>query len=171
MESLNIAVTNFILKKVSTHKGGREIAFDSTEKKEAYSIKKGRIIKIETPTPHFTFNNEIGFRFVNEYLQHLLAIKDKKEIAALFLVEMELISIKFYEEWLELLANEIDVDPILNAQDYLEYGYRVKELNTKTGEVTLEGVENEEFIIHLQLVLENEKIVVGGCGIVNMPKK
>ena len=59
-------------------------------------------------------------------------------------------------------------DPIFNAQDYSESGYKIVKFDTETGIVLVQSKGNDGGEITLKLVSQNGKVLVDGCGAVNM---
>jgi Protein of unknown function (DUF3828) len=67
----------------------------------------------------------------------------------------------------------LDADPILNAQDFPEKGYRAKDIQV-TGDkatVTMEGIDAPDFKISLALVNAGNKWKINSIGDINASSK
>ncbi|OAI42683.1 hypothetical protein AYO41_00685 [Verrucomicrobia bacterium SCGC AG-212-E04] len=67
----------------------------------------------------------------------------------------------------------LDFDPILNAQDYPEKGYRAKDIqaNGDKASVTMEGLDAPDFKISVQLVKTDNKWKIDRIGDINSSAK
>lgn len=61
-------------------------------------------------------------------------------------------------------------DPLLDAQDYPDEGVVLASFDKETGVALLKGVNWDTYEVAVKLVVENDKVMVDGCGVVNMPK-
>ncbi|WP_147275758.1 hypothetical protein [Adhaeribacter pallidiroseus] len=62
----------------------------------------------------------------------------------------------------------LDFDPIFDAQDYPDEGF-IFSSQDSSGFVTLKGKDWPEFTVVVKVVLENNKSLVDGAGIINIP--
>src|SRR5690554_3270248 len=62
-------------------------------------------------------------------------------------------------------------DPNLDAQDYPDGGFKLLRFKEATGLATVYGVEEENFHINIQLVSQNGRTLVDGCGAINLPEE
>ncbi|MFY0629559.1 MAG: hypothetical protein JXR05_04200 [Flavobacteriaceae bacterium] len=60
-------------------------------------------------------------------------------------------------------------DPILDAQDYPDKGFLLKSVDTTSTYITVVGREWESFELTIRLIENNDKWMVDGCGVVNIP--
>jgi hypothetical protein len=67
----------------------------------------------------------------------------------------------------------LDSDPILNAQDHPEKGYRAKKIQIAGDKayVVMEGIDAPDFKISLDLVSINNQWKINGIGDINRSKK
>lgn len=112
-----------------------------------------------------SFNPQVAVQFVNDYIH---TIDDEQINTNTWIKDNPLLTKKFKSEYKKSLKN--DFDPILNAQDYPEKGFRILNSDSSTGYVNLEGVDYPEFSITAKVVSEDGKWLVDGCGIVNIPE-
>ena len=112
------------------------------------------------------FNPQVVLQFVNDYIH---TMDDEQVNTKNWIKDNPLLTKKFKSEYKKSLKN--DFDPILNAQDYPEKGFKIVNSNSSTGFVNLEGVDYPEFSITAKVVSENDKWLVDGCGIVNIPEE
>ena len=60
-------------------------------------------------------------------------------------------------------------DPIFDAQDYPDEGFELESFDSETNFVVVKGKNWADFKLTIKMVLENNKWLVDGCGIVNVP--
>jgi len=63
----------------------------------------------------------------------------------------------------------LDFDPIFDAQDFPEKGFSILKADTLSGYVTVVGNDWKEFELVLKLGQENDKWLVDGAGVINIP--
>ncbi len=61
-------------------------------------------------------------------------------------------------------------DPIFDAQDFPDEGFEIASSDSRTGLVTVKGKDWPEFILVLKVVKQDNKSLVEGSGIINIPK-
>ena len=59
-------------------------------------------------------------------------------------------------------------DPIFDAQDYPDIGYRIKSFDSKTGIVQLESSDNLGYHAKVRVKLIGNKTLVDGAGVIRM---
>jgi len=64
----------------------------------------------------------------------------------------------------------LDFDPIFNAQDYPEKGFEIQE-SDDAGYVTVKGKDWSDFTVVIKLKLINDKWMIDGAGVINIPKE
>lgn len=84
-----------------------------------------------------------------------------------FKIELEKIIHKARQQYPEL---GLGFDPLFDAQDYPEEGVELVDFNSETGYITVKGIQWESFIVTMKVVFQNDRSLVDGCGIVNIPK-
>ena len=63
----------------------------------------------------------------------------------------------------------LDSDPVFDAQDFPEKGFSILNIDTLNRYVTVSGNDWKEFELVLKLEQENDKWLVDGAGIINIP--
>jgi len=61
-------------------------------------------------------------------------------------------------------------DPIFDAQDYPEKGFKLESIDNKTNYLILQGIAWSQFRLKMKIRKVNGQWLVEGCGIVNIPK-
>ncbi|RZK31930.1 MAG: hypothetical protein EOO63_02885 [Hymenobacter sp.] len=114
--------------------------------------------------------------FVNAYVANC-----NKEKGALRIEEWvsssKLTTTRFKTEAKKMLAEAykedpelgLDADPIFDAQDYPDKGFELDSFDSKTNYAVVKGKDWPDFKLTMKLVLENNKWLVDGCGIINIP--
>lgn len=62
-------------------------------------------------------------------------------------------------------------DPIFDAQDYPDEGVELFEYNHETGYLIVRGINWKSYKVTMKIVSQNNKTVVDGCGVINIPKE
>jgi hypothetical protein len=83
-----------------------------------------------------------------------------------FKTEVKTIIEEAYKEDPEL---GLDFDPIFDAQDYPDDGFELDFFDSKTNFIVVKGKNWADFKLTVKMVLENDKWLVEGCRIVNIP--
>lgn len=64
----------------------------------------------------------------------------------------------------------LDFDPVLDAQDFPDKGFVLKDYDPSTGYMTLSGVEWPEFLLVVRAVEHENRWYLDGAGVVNIPE-
>lgn len=119
---------------------------------------------------------EHALRFANEYISNARnATKQQHDSAWLF--ANPALSEKFKNEYRKLVdsANKADpelglgFDPILDAQDYPDKGFDLKDCQPETGYITLQGKEWKDFHLVVKVIKQENTWKIDGAGIINIP--
>lgn len=124
-----------------------------------------------------TFNPHIAVEFMNSYKKicdknfDQTAI-DKWVMNNAFLTDRFKIT---YKRILDNAAKEdpilgLDFDPIFNAQYYPDKGFKILRYDRSSGYVKLCGIDRTDFIVTVKVVFQNNKWLIDGAGIINIPK-
>lgn len=115
--------------------------------------------------------------FINSYIED--CNKMKKSVGYLSFVKSSTLTTNSFKTELQKIVDDaeeensemgLDFDPIIDGQDYPEEGFELKHFDTKTNFIIVKGKNWAEFEVTMKLILENEKWLIDGCGIVNIPK-
>jgi hypothetical protein len=63
----------------------------------------------------------------------------------------------------------LDSDPVFDAQDFPEKGFSILKVDTLSQYVTVVGNDWKEFELVLKVERENNKWLVDGAGVINIP--
>ncbi len=115
--------------------------------------------------------------FINSYIED--CNKMKKSVGYLSFVKSSTLTTNSFKTELQKIVDDaekedpemgLDFDPIIDGQDYPDEGFELKHFDTKTNFITVKGKNWTDFEVTMKLILENEKWLIDGCGIVNIPK-
>lgn len=127
---------------------------------------------INTGTPEST-----ALTFINSYITD--CNKMSESLGYLKFVESSKLTTKEFKKELKktvaaALKKDPEIglgfDPILDSQDYPEDGFEFKNFNKKTNLVVVKGKNWPDFELTLKVILVNNKWLIDGCGIINIPK-
>ncbi len=155
---------NLELKKVSeeTNNPKAEINSQLSEEKET--------IKDNSP-------ENTALTFINSYIVD--SNKMNKSVGYLNFVKSSNLTTKSFKIELQKIVDEaekldpemgLDFDPIIDGQDYPDEGFELKHFDTKSNFIIVKGKNWADFEVTMKLIFENEKWLIDGCGIVNIPK-
>lgn len=118
---------------------------------------------------------QVALDVMNDYVSNCNALKD----AGKWVENQGLLTREFKKDYKNMMEEAwkddpemgLGFDPIFNAQDYPEKGFEIKSVDSKTGVVTLQGVDWPDFIIATKLVEVNGKWLMDGAGVIRMNKQ
>lgn len=61
-------------------------------------------------------------------------------------------------------------DPIVDGQDFPDEGFELESFDNKTNYLVVKGKKWPDFKVTIKMVLEGNKWLVDGCGVVNIPE-
>jgi hypothetical protein len=137
--------------------------------------KKEKIVevkKIETTTPDF----DVALKFINDYAEYCDKLMNKETVDSNWVYNNNLLTESFKKRHKFVIDSAfiadpeigLDADPIFDAQDYPDKGFEIMTTD-KNGFVTVRGKDWKEFIVVLKVVSQNDKWLVDGAGIINIP--
>ena len=140
------------------------------------SIKVTPVIKEAKPVPDFN----VALKFINDYIIYLEAAYKKHASPDEddWVAKSQVLTKSFKDTYKKLITDALkkypelglDSDPILDAQDYPEKGCSILKKDINTGYVTLIGNNWKNYTLVLKVVYQNNKWLVDGAGIINIPK-
>ena len=118
----------------------------------------------------------VALKFINDYvalLTHLPSAVNEDDWVA----HNSLLTDNFKTTYKDLLDSAqkadpelgLDFDPILDAQDFPDKGFELVNCDNETGYVDVKGKELNDFTLVLKLVRQNNKWLVDGSGVLNIP--
>jgi len=112
-----------------------------------------------------SFNPQIAVRFLNDYIKIL---DNRKNNTQDWIKNNYLLTNKFKAEYKKSVNGY--ADPILDAQDYPDKGFKIMKSDSISGYVILQGVDWLEFLLTVRIVLQDNKWLIDGSGVVNVPE-
>jgi hypothetical protein len=124
--------------------------------------------------PDFT----VALQFINDYAKFCDPGNKHKSSDSSWIQDNLLLSKKFKACYTATLdsAKHVDpelglgFDPIFDAQDFPDKGFSILKTDTLKNYVTVVGTDWKEFELVLKLAYINNKWLVDGAGIINIPK-
>ena len=119
-----------------------------------------------------TFSADAALKFINDYTQSCIELKDpKKWIAA-----CPLLTTDFKKDYKQLWDDAykadpelgLDFDPIFDAQDFPEKGFKLLSTDETTGKVIVQGIELPTFQVSIKLKKTGDQWLVDGAGVIRM---
>ena len=128
--------------------------------------------KIEKTTP----DNNVALKFINDYADYCDKLMNKEIVDSNWVYNNNLLTESFKKRHKFIIDSAyiadpemgLDADPIFDAQDYPDNGFEIMTTD-KNGFVTVRGKDWKEFILVLKVVSQNDKWLVDGAGIINIP--
>jgi hypothetical protein len=122
----------------------------------------------------------VALKFINDYISFCIAIFNKYTSLREddWVANNQLVTNSFKINYKKLITDALkkdpelglDFDPILNAQDYPEKGCSILKKDVNTGYVTVIGNDWKNYTLVLKVVYQNNKWLVDGAGIINIPE-
>ena len=127
----------------------------------------------EQPMPDFT----VALSFINDYAK-FCTIPKQGSASSDWIKQNPLLTEKFKNRYKNLLDSAqkkdpelgLGSDPIFDAQDFPEKGFSLLKIDTLNRYVTVAGNDWKEFELVLKVDQENNKWLVDGAGIINIPE-
>ena len=125
-----------------------------------------------------TSNADVALRFMNNYKKICDSRYELKDIDK-WLHDNPLLTVNFKSKYKKIMDDAhkedpelgLDFDPIFDAQYYPDKGFELLKYDSISGYVTLRGKEiYNKFTVTVKIVLQNNKWLVDGAGIINIPK-
>ena len=160
-------------------------AFSCAEKqKENISKKKEQIeinlkeVKAKKTELNYTDSiTNVALQFINEYVSN--CNKTKEQIGIIEFVNAHPnVSIEFKTELKRMIEEAeksdpeygLGFDPIFDAQDYPNNGFKLSGYDSNTNYLTVEAINWKGFTITMRVKELDNKWLVTGCGVINIPK-
>ena len=123
-----------------------------------------------------TTDFSIALKFVNDYAEYCAPSNQKRDERT-WIDKNPLLTINFKNKYKNILDSALKkdpelglgFDPIFDAQDFPDKGFSIFAADTSSGYVTVVGNDWKEFKLVLKMVNEDNKWLVDGAGIINVP--
>lgn len=114
----------------------------------------------------------IGLNFINDYISNIGNLGMVE-----FIEENPSTTMKFKKTLKKMVDDAekeapgygLGFDPVLDAQDYPDKGFNLQSIDTIAGYMRVVGRDWESFVVTIKLIKENNKWMIDGCGMVNIP--
>ncbi|MFW5879362.1 MAG: hypothetical protein ACOCUV_00915 [bacterium] len=115
----------------------------------------------------------VSLKFINEYVDLNNKMVGQSEIHE-WIYRNSFLTDSFKKSYKKIIDNSdmepLYSNPIFDAQDYPDQGFKIESFDKKNGYLILNGVNWPEFKIILKLVNNNDETLIDGCGIINIPE-
>lgn len=151
---------------------------DLTETKGQIEIKKEEKTKSTKVQLEDTTRITSGaLKFINDYVTNCNKMKEQIEIVK-WVNSNQDVSKEFKTELTKMIEDAyksdpeygLGFDPIFDAQDYPDDGFKLTEFDSISNYLTVEAVSWKGFTITMKIKEVNKKWLVDGCGVINIPK-
>ncbi|MCL2131617.1 MAG: hypothetical protein FWH36_04075 [Lentimicrobiaceae bacterium] len=157
---------------VETTKQSKNIDKNSYGQTDANEL----VITTETKIDEDNTPIDKALTFINSYVDN--CNKMKESIGIIEWVNSNNLTTHIFKTEVKTMIEEafkiepeigLDFDPIFDAQDYPDEGFELESFDSKTNFIVLKGKNWTDFKLTIKVVLEGNKWLVDGCGIVNIP--
>jgi len=122
-----------------------------------------------------SFNANVALKFMDSYVKFC---NNRQTDEGNWVKNNKLLTDRFKSTYKKIMddANKadpelgLDFDPIFDAQDYPDKGFKIIKYDSASGFVILCGKDWKEFTVTVKVVFQNNKWLVDGVGIINIPK-
>ena|SRR5689334_17175517 len=148
------------------------VALLSCNSKSATKAETAASPSKEPANPDFN----VALKFINDYT-NFCTKADRRVTDSEWIKQNPLLTNNFKNRYEFLLDSAkmkdpelgLDSDPVFDAQDFPEKGFSILNIDTLNKYVTVSGNDWKEFELVLKLEQENNKWLVDGAGIINIP--
>lgn len=131
-------------------------------------------IKAESNNEKLIPDSDIALKFINDYADFCI---ERPSIEKVWIENNQLLTDNFKSAYKNLLDSAFKADPemglgsdpIFDAQDYPDNGFDLVSVDNKSGLVTVKGIDWPEFILVIKLINLDNKWLVDGAGVINIP--
>lgn len=118
----------------------------------------------------------MALKFINDYASYCAAENAKRDDVK-WIEGDSLLTTNFKQLYRNMVDSArkkdpelgLDSDPIFDAQDFPQKGFTILTADTAAGYVTMNGIDWKDFQLVLKLKRENDKWLVDGAGVINVP--
>ena len=136
-------------------------------------ISEQKVLEMESSK----YNYQVALDFLDAYIEQVNSMDEPYGIVQ-WMIASPFVTEYFHLEFEAVMIHGwrtdpimgLGFDPIFDAQDYPNDGFRVADHDLETGYITVKGIDWEEFTITMKVANVNGKTLVDGCGIINIPE-
>lgn len=119
---------------------------------------------------------DIALIFINSYIDNCNKMKESIDIIEW--VDSNTLTTKRFKTEVKTMVEEafkiepeigLGFDPILDGNGYPDEGFELESFDSKTNFIVVKGKNWADFKLTIKVVVDNNKWLVDGCGIVNIP--
>jgi hypothetical protein len=119
----------------------------------------------------------VALKFINDYVANTNKMKESTGIVE-WVNSNEDVSKKFKIELTKMIEDAyksepeygLGFDPIFDAQDRPDDGFKLYKFDTISNYLTVEGKSWKDFTVRMKIKEVNSKWLVDGCGVINIPE-
>jgi hypothetical protein len=119
----------------------------------------------------------VALKFINDYVVNCNKMKEQIGIVE-WVNSNQDVSQEFKGELTKMIEDAyksepdygLGFDPIFDAQDYPDDGFKLTEFDSISNYLTVEAKTWKGFVIKMKIKKANNKWFVDGCGVINIPK-
>jgi hypothetical protein len=153
------------------------LSCNNHKQKKNVSVKEEKTKTIKAELNYTAAITDIALKFINDYVSNCNKMNEQIGIIE-FVNAHPNVSKEFKTELIRIIeeAEKTDpeyglgFDPIFDAQDYPDDGFKLSEFDSNTNYLTVEAISWKGFTITMKIKKLNNTWFVTGCGIVNIPK-
>ncbi|MCF1191990.1 hypothetical protein LRR18_10380 [Mangrovimonas sp. AS39] len=145
--------------------------------KNKKEIENKQLKEIQNPLENLDSITYIATKFINDYVSNCNKMKEQIGIIE-WVNSYPNVSQKFKSELTKMIqdAEEKDpeyglgFDPIFDAQDYPDDGFKLTQFDSTTNYLTVEAKSWKGFAITMRIKKMDNEYLLDGCGVINIPK-
>lgn len=134
-------------------------------------------IKIDSPESEIRPDFNVALTFINQYASFCTPTSSSTSDSN-WVRNNTLLTDNFKGHYFALLDSGLKIDPeiglgfdpIFDAQDFPDSGFVVSSTDEKTGLVTVRGKDWPRYLLVLKVITQNNKSLVDGSGVINIPE-
>lgn len=124
-----------------------------------------------------TPDSKVALQFINDYTKFCISADKAKLPDSSWIQHNSLLTENFKKRYKAILDSAwladkelgLGFDPIFDAQDFPDKGFLISKTDAQEGYVNLAGIDWKDFEVVLKLELIDNKWLVDGAGIINIP--
>jgi len=109
---------------------------------------------------------QLGLDFANDY-RNLSDSSSSFSSKLDWLESCEMVSPAFLSSYEQLMEQDIDFDPVFNAQDYPDEGFSIAHKDSINNRLLLQGIDWPAFKLEIQLIQTESGWKIDQAGVVN----